>query len=152
MGQEIERKFLVQPGWRPTGAGERIAQGYLCSVPERTVRVRLRAGRGYLTVKGRNQGIARAEYEYEIPADDAEAMLALCEPVIIDKTRYIVKVAESVYEVDVFAGANDGLVVAEIELPSVEAPFVRPQWLGPEVSGDPRYYNSALAHHPYREW
>lgn len=152
MGQEIERKFLVQPGWRPTGDGERIAQGYLCSVPERTVRVRLRAGRGYLTVKGRNQGIARAEYEYEIPADDAEAMLALCEPVIIDKTRYIVKVEESVYEVDVFAGANDGLVVAEIELPSVEAPFVRPQWLGPEVSGDPRYYNSALAHHPYSEW
>ncbi len=152
MGQEIERKFLVQPGWKPDGEGSRIAQGYLSSVPERTVRVRVRGRKGYLTVKGKNAGIQRAEFEYEIPLADAEAMLALCEQPLIEKTRYLIPQGELCWEVDVFEGDNAGLTVAEIELPSEDTSFARPEWLGEEVSGDLRYYNSSLIRHPFRAW
>ncbi|MCI6752266.1 MAG: CYTH domain-containing protein [Selenomonas bovis] len=156
MGVEIERKFRVRAGWRPDGAGEEIAQGYLCSVPERTVRVRLRGGRGYLTVKGKNGGAdaaRRAEFEYEIPAADARALLALAEPGVIEKERCLVPVADGhTWEVDVFHGENEGLVVAEIELGAEDEPFARPDWLADEVTGDARYYNSSLARTPYRLW
>lgn len=156
MGVEIERKFRVRAGWRPDGAGEEIAQGYLSSVPERTVRVRLRGGRGYLTVKGKNGGAdaaRRAEFEYEIPAADARALLALAEPGVIEKERCLVPVADGhTWEVDVFHGENEGLVVAEIELGAEDEPFVRPDWLADEVTGDARYYNSSLARTPYRLW
>ena len=156
MGVEIERKFRVRAGWRPDGAGEEIAQGYLCSVPERTVRVRLRGGRGYLTVKGKNGGAdaaRRAEFEYEIPAADARALLALAEPGVIEKERCLVPMADGhTWEVDVFHGENEGLVVAEIELGAEDEPFARPDWLADEVTGDARYYNSSLARTPYRLW
>ncbi len=156
MGVEIERKFRVRAGWRPDGAGEEIAQGYLCSVPERTVRVRLRGGRGYLTVKGKNGGAdaaRRAEFEYEIPAADARALLALAEPGVIEKERCLVPMADGhTWEVDVFHGENEGLVVAEIELGAEDEPFARPDWLADEVTGDARYYNSSLARTPYRFW
>lgn len=156
MGVEIERKFRVRAGWRPDGAGEEIAQGYLCSVPERTVRVRLRGGRGYLTVKGKNGGAdaaRRAEFEYEISAADARALLALAEPGVIEKERCLVPVADGhTWEVDVFHGENEGLVVAEIELGAEDEPFARPDWLADEVTGDARYYNSSLARTPYRLW
>lgn len=156
MGVEIERKFRVRAGWRPDGAGEEIAQGYLCSVPERTVRVRLRGGRGYLTVKGKNGGAdaaRRAEFEYEIPAADARALLALAEPGVIEKERCLVPMADGhTWEVDVFHGENEGLVVAEIELGAEDEPFARPDWLTDEVTGDARYYNSSLARTPYRLW
>ena len=156
MGVEIERKFRVRAGWRPDGAGEEIAQGYLSSVPERTVRVRLRGGRGYLTVKGKNGGAdaaRRAEFEYEIPAADARALLALAGPGVIEKERCLVPVADGhTWEVDVFHGENEGLVVAEIELGAEDEPFARPDWLADEVTGDARYYNSSLARTPYRLW
>ena len=146
MGVEIERKFRVRAGWRPDGAGEEIAQGYLSSVPERTVRVRLRGGRGYLTVKGKNGGAdaaRRAEFEYEIPAADARALLALAEPGVIEKERFLVPAADGhTWEVDIFHGENEGLVVAEIELGAEDEPFARPDWLADEVTGDARYYNS----------
>ena len=156
MGVEIERKFRVRAGWRPDSAGEEIAQGYLSSVPERTVRVRLRGGRGYLTVKGKNGGAdaaRRAEVEYEIPAADARALLALAEPGVIEKERCLVPAADGhTWEVDVFHGENEGLVVAEIELGAEDEPFARPDWLADEVTGDARYYNSSLARTPYRLW
>ena len=132
---EIERKFRVRAGWRPDSAGEEIAQGYLSSVPERTVRVRLRGGRGYLTVKGKNGGAdaaRRAEVESELPAAVARA--------------------RRTGEVDVFHGENEGLVVAEIELGAEDEPFAHPDWLADEVTGDARYYNSSLARTPYRLW
>ena len=156
MGVEIERKFRVREGWRPDGAGEEIAQGYLSSVPERTVRVRLRGGRGYLTVKGKNGGAdaaRRAEFEYEIPAADARAMLALAEPGVVEKERFLVPAADGhTWEVDVFHGENEGLVVAEVELGAEDEAFAHPDWLADEVTGDARYYNSSLARTPYHLW
>lgn len=152
MGREIERKFLVGADWQPQGEGVRIAQGYLCAVPERTVRVRVKGADGYLTVKGKNEGICRAEYEYRIPLQEAEELLGLCEGPVLEKTRYREKVAGHLWEVDVFAGENAGLVVAEVELASPEESFVRPHWLGQEVSGDARYYNSNLSRNPYCRW
>lgn len=152
MAAEIERKFLVKEGWQPQTEGVRIAQGYLSSVPERTVRVRIKGEKGFLTVKGRNEGTRRAEFEYEIPLLDAEAMLALCEQPLIEKRRFLESYGGFTWEVDVFAGANEGLVVAEIELLTEDAAFIKPHWIGAEVSGDVRYYNSSLIHHPYREW
>lgn len=152
VAEEIERKFLVKENWQPKEKGDRIAQGYLSTEPGRTVRVRVRAGKGYLTVKGKNDGIRRLEFEYEVPLADAEAMLALCEQPIIEKTRYVETVDKSVWEIDVFEGANAGLRVAEVELPSADAPFSRPNWLGEEVSGQIQYYNSSLQKHPFREW
>lgn len=152
MAAEIERKFLVKEGWRPQDEGVRIAQGYLSSVPERTVRVRIKGEKGFLTVKGRNEGIRRLEFEYEIPCADAEALLKLCEQPLIEKTRYLEEVGGFTWEVDVFAGDNVGLRVAEIELPAEDTPFEKPEWAGQEVSGDARYYNSSLIAHPYCLW
>ncbi len=153
MALEIERKFLVKKElWKPCGDGVRIAQGYLCGDPERTVRVRVKGDRGYLTVKGKNDGISRREFEYEIPREDAEAMLGLCGCSVIDKMRYCEPMEQHLWEVDVFLGENRGLLLAEIELSHEDEPFQKPQWLGDEVSGDPRYYNSSLSQKPYRSW
>jgi CYTH domain-containing protein len=152
LAKEIERKFLVLPAWRAKEQGEPIKQGYLCRAKERTVRVRLKGEQAYLTIKGMNHGIARLEFEYGIPVSDAEALLKLCERPLIEKTRYHEEADSLVWEIDVFHGDNDGLVVAEIELPSVDTKFVKPSWAGQEVSDDARYYNSSLSEHPYKEW
>lgn len=152
MAKEIERKFLVKDSWQPQSEGIKIAQGYLSTVPERTVRVRIKGNRGYLTIKGKNQGISRAEFEYEIPVQDAEELLQLAEQPILVKTRYLEQQGDFTWEVDVFAGENQGLVVAEIELPAEDAEFSRPAWLGEEVSGDVRYYNANLIKFPFSLW
>ena len=153
MAKEIERKFLVNRElFKPNDEGEYIAQGYISSTPERTARVRIKKHRGYLTIKGKNVGISRSEFEYEIPEKDAEELLKLCEPTIIVKRRYIVDVDGSRWEVDIFEGDNEGLIVAEIELESEESSFNKPDWLGKEVSMDTRYYNSNLSKCPYKSW
>ena len=147
MAQEIERKFLVSGPFLDHATGQcRIVQGYLSSVPGRTVRVRISAATGYLTIKGAGNatGTTRYEWEREIPLAEAEALLALCEPGVIEKVRHLVPVGQHTYEVDVFGGALDGLVIAELELDHEDEAFERPTWLGAEVTGDPRYYNSAL--------
>lgn len=152
MGSEIERKFLVDPAWRPPGEGVQLTQGYLSTTPERTVRVRLEGDAAKLTIKGKTVGVTRAEFEYDIPAADAPALLALCEQPVIEKHRYEVEHDGKRWEVDVFHGANDGLVVAELELASETEPFAVPPWAIEEVSHDPRYYNANLQRHPYRTW
>ena len=150
---EIERKFLVKADlWQPLGQGDYIAQGYLCAEPGRTVRVRVRGDKGYLTVKGRTEGISRAEYEYEIPVGEAKEMLALCPPPVLTKTRHKEKWGEFIWEIDVFGGDNAPLILAEIELPAPDADFPRPPWLDREVSDDKRYFNSYLSAHPYGRW
>jgi adenylate cyclase len=149
---EIERKFLVDPAWRPAGPGLALRQGYLCSHPERTVRVRLEGDVGTLTIKGKTTGVTRAEYEYPIPAADAAALLALCERPLIEKVRHPVQHEGKTWEIDVFGGDNEGLVLAELELASEDEPFAVPPWATEEVSRDPRYYNSNLARAPYRSW
>ena len=154
MGREIERKFLVKGGFEKAALGcVHVVQGYLSSDPQRIVRVRLKGEKGYLTVKGPG-ALNRFEWEKEISADEAEALLTLAEPGIVDKTRYLVPAGDGrhTWEVDVFHGDNEGLVVAEIELSSEDDPFDRPDWLGEEVTGAPRYYNSSLRAHPYKEW
>ena len=153
--REIERKFLVAGDFRGEVSGvSRIRQAFLSSAPGRTVRVRVRDDQGYLTVKGPAQGLSRFEWEKEIPAGEAELLLRLCEPGMIDKTRYLVPSADGLHtwEVDEFHGENEGLVVAEIELSAEDEAFERPAWLGPEVTGDRRYYNSSLIRHPYKDW
>ncbi len=154
--KEIERKFLVRDATFREEAfkTERIAQGFLSSVPERTVRVRLSGGRGFLTVKGigNRSGARRFEWEKEITSDEAVTLLELCEPGRVEKTRFFVRADEHVFEVDVFEGENKGLIVAEIELKEESEPFKRPSWLGDEVTGQVKYYNAALARHPYSQW
>ena len=156
MGLEIERKFLViGDGYRAAAnSSEHIVQGYLQSAPERTVRVRIKDDTGYLTIKGlgTDDGTIRFEWEQSIPLADAEALLQLCEPGIIDKIRYRVPAGPHTWEVDEFAGDNSGLIVAEIELPSADETFSKPEWIGAEVTGDNRYYNSALKHCPFGTW
>ena len=157
MAVEIERKFLVAGEYKPFATESvHISQGYLNSASGRTVRVRVRGDKGYLTVKGpsKDGGLSRFEWEMEIPLADAEAMLELCEKGVIDKTRWLIPAGDGVHtwEVDEFHGANEGLVVAEIELTSESDSFERPSWLGPEVTGDRRYYNSQLTLHPYSKW
>lgn len=154
MGREIERKFLViGDDWRRRATGTTIRQGYLCSLEERSVRVRVAGDRGTLTIKGRTVGATRAEYEYEIPVGEAEELLnELCERPLIEKTRYLVENADDTWEVDVFAGDNAGLTVAEIELEDEGQPVVLPDWIGEEVTGDPRYLNANLFKHPFRRW
>ena len=153
MAKEIERKFLVDEQiFKLSGDGEFIAQGYLSSIPERVVRVRIKNDRGYLTIKGKNEGISRSEFEYEIPKSDAEELLKICEPSIIIKRRYIVDVDGSKFEVDIFEGDNAGLIVAEIELKSEDEKFSKPLWLSDEVSFDKRYYNSNLSKKPFKTW
>ena len=153
MSKEIERKFLVKKElFHPHDEGEYIAQGYLSSVPERTVRVRIKNHSGYLTVKGKHSGISCNEFEYDIPESDAKKLLELCEPSIIIKRRYIVNVNNSKWEVDVFEGDNAGLIVAEIELATENEIFGKPDWIGEEVSSDVRYYNSNLSKNPFKSW
>lgn len=155
MAIEIERKFLVRDDrWRAEASpGVRYRQGYLCTDVDRVVRVRTVGDGGFLTVKGATVGIARLEFEYPIPRANADAMLdRLCPAPLIEKTRYRVPFAGRVWEVDVFAGDNAGLILAEVELPSADAAVVLPPWAGAEVSDDPRYYNSNLARMPYGRW
>ncbi len=153
MAVEIERKFLVAgDAWREGAEAETYAQGYLSRGTGRTVRIRLAGKKGYLTVKGPVTGLSRDEFEYPIPAEDARSMLLLCDGPIIEKKRHRIPHAGHLWEVDEFLGDNAGLVVAEVELSSeAETPSL-PPWVGREVTGDPRYYNSNLTVHPYREW
>jgi adenylate cyclase len=154
MPKEIERKFLVAgDGWRAKGVGKRYRQGYLSTVKERTVRVRTVDEKGFITVKGISVGAARSEYEYEIPAADANEMLdRLCEHPLIEKTRYRIPMDGVVWEVDEFAGENRGLIVAEVELESEEQQVSLPDWIGREVTDDPRYFNANLVAHPFSRW
>ena len=153
MATEIERKFLLKPGrWQPTGPGRRMAQGYLSRDPDRTVRVRVVGDEAFMTVKSRRTGISRTEIEFPIALEHARDLLLLCHQPLIDKTRHEVMHAGMLWEVDVFHGANEGLVVAEIELPAEDTPFELPEWIGEEVSHDMRYTNSNLCAVPFSEW
>ena len=155
-GLEIERKFLVKgDGYkRQAYSSSRIQQGYICSGHGRTVRVRIRDARGYLTIKGpaRNGGFGHYEFEKEITLTEAEELMRLCEPGIIDKTRYLVKSGQHTFEVDEFYGENEGLVMAEVELDSEDEPYEKPDFIGEEVTGDKRYNNSHLKDHPFSVW
>lgn len=153
---EIERKFLVKSDQFKTQAftQNKIAQGYLSSAPERTVRVRIKGERGFLTIKGigHHGGMSRFEWENEIPLDEAQELLKLCEKGKIEKTRFEIKSGNHVFEVDEFYGENEGLVMAEIELKSEEESFEKPDWLGEEVTNDERYYNAYLSENPFKDW
>ena len=156
MAQEIERKFLVKDdSFKELAASSsRIKQGYICSAHGRTVRVRIRDEKGYLTIKGPSDaaGMSRYEWEKEIPLNEAEELMRLCEPGQIDKTRYLVNWGNHVFEVDKFYGENSGLTMAEVELKSEDEPYERPPFLAEEVTGDIRYYNSFLMKNPYSLW
>jgi len=155
MAQEIERKFLVKGDFKPFASKQtRITQGYLSSVPERTVRVRIKGDKGFITIKGIGSasGASRYEWEKEIPVSEVEELLNICEPGVIDKTRYLVKAGNHTFEVDEFYGDNQGLVVAEVELGSEEEAFEKPGWLGEEVTGDVKYFNSMLMKNPFSKW
>jgi adenylate cyclase len=150
---EIERKFLVtDSSWHDGSPGVRIAQGYLSLDPGRSVRVRLAGNRAWLTIKGLTEGITRSEFEYPIPPQDARELLEICLPSVIDKTRHRVSFAGHLWEVDVFHGANEGLVLAEVELDDAATAPQLPPWAGAEVSSDFRYYNASLAATPFREF
>jgi adenylate cyclase len=155
MAQEIERKFLVKGDFKPFASkSTRIKQGYLCSVPERAVRVRIKGVKGFITIKGigNEEGTSRYEWEKEIPVTEAEDLLKICEPGEIDKTRYLVKAGDHTFEVDEFYGENEGLIIAEIELDSEAENFEKPDWLGEEVTGDNKYYNVMLLKNPFTRW
>ena len=156
MAQEIERKFLVKDSSFKELAfsSSRIAQGYICSSRGRTVRVRIRDEKGYLTIKGPagENGLSRYEWEKEIPLDEAQELMKLCEPGMIDKARYLVQSGNHVFEVDEFYGENEGLVVAEVELSSENESFKKPDFIGEEVTGIAKYYNSFLMKFPYTKW
>ncbi len=155
MAQEIERKFLVKGDFKPFVSKEmRITQGYLSSVPERTVRVRVKGDKGFITIKGigNSSGASRYEWEKEIPVSEVKELLDICEPGVIDKTRYQVEHEGFTYEVDEFYGDNEGLTVAEVELESEDQSFAKPEWLGEEVTGDVKYFNSMLMKNPYKNW
>lgn len=156
MAQEIERKFLVKGDFLgEVYESHHIVQGYLNSAKGRTVRIRIKEDKAYITVKGPSDdgGLSRFEWEKEIPAEDAEKLLELAEPTPIEKTRHLVRSSGShPWEIDVFEGANAGLVIAEIELDAADEPISKPAWLGEEVTGDRRYYNSWLSNHPFTTW
>ena len=156
MALEIERKFLVKDDSYKAMAysASRIAQGYICSARGRTVRVRIRDEKGYLTIKGPSdsQGLGRYEWEKEIPIQEAQELMRLCEPGMIDKTRYLVKSGKHVFEVDEFYGENEGLTMAEVELESADESYEKPDFIGEEVTGDVRYYNSFLMKNPFTRW
>ncbi|MFK8105155.1 MAG: CYTH domain-containing protein [Saprospiraceae bacterium] len=154
MGLEIERKFLLaDASWRSeTNEGTLLVQGYLSTIPERTVRVRVRGQQGTLTVKGKNENATRQEFEYDIPVADALAMLKLCEQPIIEKTRYEIFFAGKCWEIDEFSGVNTGLIVAEVELNAETEAIELPRWIGREVTTEERYYNSNLLAHPFQKW
>jgi CYTH domain-containing protein len=153
---EIERKFLVKSEAFKKEAFKqtRISQGFLNTDKARTVRVRLKGEQGFITIKGASSesGLSRFEWEKEIPKQEAEALLELCEPSIIDKTRYEIKLGQHIYEVDEFYGDNSGLIVAEIELNTETETYIKPDWLGNEVTGDVKYYNSQLSKNPFKSW
>lgn len=153
---EIERKFLVKSDQFKSLAFTKnhIAQGYLNSNPERTVRIRIKGESGFLTIKGKGNesGVSRFEWETEIPLIEAKHLIELCEKGVIDKIRYEVQSGNHIFEVDEFFGENEGLVIAEIELKSEDESFEKPDWLGNEVTNDERYYNAFLSHHPYKSW
>jgi adenylate cyclase len=153
---EIERKFLVKNDSfkKEAFARNHIAQGYLSSAPERTVRVRIKGEKGFLTIKGasNDSGLSRFEWEKEIPVSEAEALLLLCEKGVIDKTRFEIRQGNHVFEVDEFYSDNEGLIIAEIELDSENDTFEKPDWLGKEVTGDIRYYNAYLSKNPFKNW
>lgn len=153
---EIERKYLVTSDAFKKEAFKhtRIVQGFLNTHPERTVRVRIKEDQGFLTVKGLSNkaGTTRMEWEKEISPEDAELLLQLCEPGVIDKTRYEIKVGNHLFEVDVFSGENNGLIVAEVELSAEDEVIEKPLWLGKEVTGDLKYYNSQLSKNPFKNW
>lgn len=156
MLQEIERKFKVKNDAYKAEAVKvvRITQGYLSSVPERTVRIRLKDEEAFITIKGatNDRGTTRFEWEKSISVSEALQLLSLCEQGVIDKRRYIVPVGKYTFEVDEFYGDNEGLVMAEIELPDENATFTKPDWLGEEVTGDGRYYNAMLVKKPFKHW
>ena len=155
MSQEIERKFLVKGEYKSQAVRSfRIVQAYLSSVTGRTVRIRIKGEKAYITIKGKSNesGLSRYEWEKEIPVNEAEELLLLCEPGVIDKTRYEIPVDNHIYEVDEFYGDNAGLTLAEIELKNETETFIKPEWLGEEVTGDRRYYNSCLTKLPYKKW
>ncbi|TIC81346.1 CYTH domain-containing protein [Crenobacter intestini] len=155
MANEIERKFLVKGDFRASVLKEqRITQGYLSSVPERTVRVRIKGDKGFITIKGIGSasGASRYEWEKEIPVAEVEELLKICEPGVIDKIRHLVQAGAHTYEVDEFFGDNEGLIVAEVELSSEDEAFDKPEWLGEEVTGETRYYNSMLMKQPFKTW
>ena len=155
MGKEIERKFLMQgAAWREVaGKGTSYRQGYLSTVKERTVRVRTIDEKGFLTIKGITVGVSRKEFEYEIPVKEADDILTnLCEKPLIEKNRYKVELNGLTWEIDEFFGDNDGLIIVEVELTSEDQSYDKPTWVGEEVSGDPRYFNSNLTKNPYKSW
>lgn len=154
MGQEIERKFLLaNGGWRGRVEGVSYCQGYIATRNHRTVRVRIAGPKGYLTLKGPVQGLSRPEFEYEIPVDEAREILeTLCDRPFVAKTRYKIPVGDFIWEVDEFEGENAGLILAEVELSSEDQDFELPDWIGQEVTGDRRYYNSYLVQNPFQSW
>ena len=159
MGLEIERKFLIQSdAWRTDRLGNPVAgilyrQGYILASPDRTVRVRIAGDKAFMTIKGGAIGMGRAEYEYAIPVTDAAEMLdTLCDRPLIEKVRHRIAIDDLVWEVDEFSGDNQGLIMAEVELPDANHPVRIPNWIGQEVTGDPRYFNAYLVKHPFREW
>ena len=157
MAQEIERKFLVVGDYKSEAyASVRITQGYLSRVPERVVRIRIKGDKGFIAIKGttNESGLSRFEWEKEIPLADAQSLLKLAEPGVIDKTRHLIKNTDGkhLWEVDEFHGDNEGLTMAEIELESESDLFDKPSWLGKEVTGDKRYYNAFLSEKPYKTW
>jgi len=155
MSQEIERKFLVKGEYKSHAIrSSRIVQGYLSSATGRTVRIRIKNNKGYITIKGKSNesGLSRYEWEKEIALNEAEELLQLCEPGVIDKIRYEIQVGEHTFEVDEFSGENSGLTLAEVELETEDETYSKPEWLGEEVTGDRRYYNSSLIKLPFKDW
>lgn len=155
MAQEIERKFLVSGEFKSQAyAQSRIVQGYISSARGRTVRVRIRDGKGFLTIKGASNeaGTSRYEWEKEITLAEARELMKLCEPGVIDKTRYLIRSGEHIFEVDEFYGENEGLIIAEVELSSEDEKYKKPDFIGKEVTGDIRYYNSHLMKEPFCKW
>jgi adenylate cyclase len=154
MGVETERKFLVtDESWREQAHETRtLRQGYLAIDGSTIVRVRTDGKAAWVTIKGGQEGLTRPEFEYSVPAEDAEALLALCGGRLVEKIRHLVRFGGKLWEVDQFMGANEGLVVAEVELSGADEAFSRPNWLGAEVSGDPRYLNANLSLRPYTGW
>ncbi len=156
MAQEIERKFLVKnDAFKKESFNQtKIVQGFLSTVPERTVRIRIKGDKGFITVKGigNKSGTSRFEWEKEISIQDATDLLKISEPGVIDKTRFNVKSGEHTFEVDEFYGENEGLTVAEVELSAEDENFNKPSWLGEEVTGQVKYYNSMLMKNPYKDW
>ncbi len=154
MAKEIERKFLLKNNdWQPEAdKGTVLKQGYLSTDPERTVRVRLVGKKGMLTIKSKNIGITRNEFEYQIPYADTLELLKLCAPPLIEKTRYKIIHQNLLWEIDIFSGENKGLAIAEVELSDEHQTITPPAWLGKEVSAEEKYYNSNLVLHPFKNW